>query len=58
MGQSIAKFRLIRPSLGIPPLGEEEQRRINASLDQDRNFSKRIEIIIPPPMSHHETLPA
>ena len=33
MGQAIAKFGVIRPSPGNPPLGEEEQRRINASLD-------------------------
>ena len=33
MGQAIAEFRVIRPSLGNLPLGEEEQRIINASLD-------------------------
>ena len=33
MGQSISEFRVIRPSPRNPPLGEEEQRRINASLD-------------------------
>ena len=33
MGQDIAEFKVIRPSLGNPPLGEEEHRRINASLD-------------------------
>ena len=58
MGQAIAEFGVIRPSPGNPPLGEEEQRRINASLDRARNFSERVEIIIPPPMSRYETLPA
>ena len=38
MGQAIAEFRVIRPSPGNPPLGEEEQRRINASLDRACNF--------------------
>ena len=33
MGQDIAEFEVIRPSPRNPPLGEEEQRRINASLD-------------------------
>ena len=56
MGQDIAKFGVISPSPGIPPLGEEEQRRINASLDRARNFLERVERIIPPPVSHYETL--
>ena len=56
MVQSIVEFRVIRHSPGNPPLGEEEQRRINASLDRARNFSERIERIIPPPVSHYETL--
>ena len=38
MGQAIYEFMVIRPSLGNPPLGEEEQRIINASLDRARNF--------------------
>ena len=58
MGQAIAEFGVIRPSPGNPPLGEEEQRIINASLDRARNFSERVEIIIPPPLSHHETISA
>ena len=58
MGQSIAEFRVIRPSPGNPPLGEEEHRRINASLDRACKFSERIERIIPPPVSHYETLQA
>ena len=37
MGQSIVEFEVIRPSLGNPPLGEEEERRINASLDRACN---------------------
>ena len=42
MGQAIAKFGVIIPSLGNPPLGEDGKRRINASLNQDRNFSERV----------------
>ena len=38
MGQAIAEFRVKRPSPGNTPLGEEEHKRINASLDQARNF--------------------
>ena len=58
MGQAIAEFRVIRPSPGNPPLGEKEQRRINASLNQACNFSERVERIIPPPVSHYETMSA
>ena len=56
MGQSISKFGVIIPSPGNPPLGEEKQRIINASLDRAHNFSERVEIIIPPPMSRHESI--
>ena len=56
MGQDIAEFGVIRPSAGNTPLGEEEQRRINASLDRARKFSERVERIIPPPLSHYETM--
>ena len=56
MGEAIAEFKVIRTSQGNPPLGEEEQRIIHASLDRARKFSERVEIIIPPPMSHYETL--
>ena len=52
MGQAIAEFGVIIPSPGNPPLGEEEHRIINASLDRARNFLKRVGRIIPPPMSH------
>ena len=38
MGQAIVEFGVIRPSPGNPPLGEEEQRRINAYLNRARNF--------------------
>ena len=58
MGQSISYFGVIIPSLGNPPLGEEEKRRINASLDQACNFSERVERIIPSPTPHHETISA
>ena len=40
MGQDIAEFRVIRPSPRNPPLGKEEHRRINASLNRSRNFSE------------------
>ena len=33
MGQSIIEFRVIRPSYRNPPLGEDEYRRIHASLN-------------------------
>ena len=33
MVQAIAEFGFIRPSQGNPPLGEDEYRRIHASLD-------------------------
>ena len=42
MGQAIAEFEVIRPSPGNPPLGEEEEIRINTSLDRARNFSERV----------------
>ena len=58
MGQSISEFKVIRPSQGNPPLGEEEQRRINASLSRACNFSERVKRIIPPPTSHHEFISA
>ena len=58
MGQSISEFRVIRPSPGNPPLGEEEHRRINASLDRAHNFSERVERIISPPVSRYETMSA
>ena len=58
MGQAITEFRIIKPSPGNPPLGEEEHRRINACLDRARNFFKRVERIIPPPMSRYETMSA
>ena len=51
MGQDISEFRVIRPSPGNPHLGEEEHRRITASLDRARNFLERVERIIPPPVS-------
>ena len=56
MCQAIVEFGVIRPSPGNPPLGEEEQRRINACLDQAHKFFERIERIIPPSMSRYETL--
>ena len=56
MGQAISEFGVIIPSPGNPPLGEEEHRRINASLDQACNFSERVERIIPPPVSRYETM--
>ena len=52
MVQAISEFKVIRPSPRNPPLGEEEQRRINASLDRARNISERVEIIIPTHVSH------
>ena len=58
MGQAISDFGVIIPSLRNPPLGEEEKRRINASLDRARNFSERVERIIPPHVSHYETMSA
>ena len=59
MGQDIAEFRTIRPSPRNPsPLGEEEQSIINASLNRARNFSERVERIIPPHVSHYETMSA
>ena len=58
MGQAISYFGVIIPSLGNPPLGEEEKRRINASLDRACNFSERVERIIPSPAPHHETISA
>ena len=58
MGQATFEFGVIRPSPRNPPLGDEEHRRINASLDQARNVLERVEIIIPPPVSYHETLVA
>ena len=41
LDQAIFEFRVIRPSPGNPPLGEDEYRRIQASLDRAHNFSKR-----------------
>ena len=58
MGQAISDFGVIIPSLGNPPLGEEEKRRINGSLDGACNFSERVERIIPSPVPHHETISA
>ena len=58
MGQAIAEFGVIRPSLGNHPLGEEEHRRINASLDRACNSSERVERIIPPPVSRYESMSA
>ena len=56
MVQAISEFRVIIPSPRNPPFGEEEKRRINAYLDRAYNFSERVERIIPPPVSHYETM--
>ena len=54
MVQANSEFGVIRPSLGNPPLGEDEYRRIQASLERARNFSEREERIITTPVSHKE----
>ena len=58
MGQAIFDFEVIIPSLGNRPLGEEEKRRINTSLERACNFSEEVERIIPSPPPHHETISA
>ena len=58
MGQSISEFGVIRPSLGNPPLGEDEYRRIQASLNRDPNFLERVERIITTPVSYRELVSA
>ena len=52
MGQYIFKFGVTRPYFENPPLGEDEYRKIQASLDRSCNFSQRVEIIIPSSRPH------
>ena len=54
MGQSISEFRVTRHSFENPPPREDEYRRIQASLNHARNFSKRMEIIVPSNVSYKE----
>ena len=42
MGQALSKFGVTRPSFDNPPLGEDEYRRIQSSLDHTCNFQERM----------------
>ena len=54
MGQTISEFGVTRPYFENPPLGEDEYRRIQASLDRAHNFSVRMERIFPSPIYYRE----
>ena len=56
MGQALSEFGVTRPSFENPSPGEDEYRRIQASLDRTRNFQERVERIIPSPVSHKEPM--
>ena len=58
MGQDLSKFGVTIPSFENPPPGEDEYRRIQASLDHAHNFQERVERIIPSPVSHKEHMSA
>ena len=57
-GQDIFEFGFTRHYFENPPLGEDEYRRIQASLDGDYNFSERMEIISPSLISYKEPMSA
>ena len=56
MGQALSEFGVTRPCFENPPPGEDEYRRIQASLDHAHNFQERVERIIPSPVSHKEPI--
>ena len=56
MGRSIVKFGVNRTYLENPPPGEDEYRRIQASLDHAHNFLERMERIVPSPVSYKEPM--
>ena len=56
MGQAIYEFEVTRPSFENPPPGENEYRRIQASLDRAHNFLERMERIVPSLVSYKEHL--
>ena len=55
-GQAISGFGVTRPCFKNPPLGEDEYRRIQASLDHAHNFLERMERIVPSPVSYKEPM--
>ena len=58
MGQSISEFWVTRPSFDNSPPGEDEHKRIQASIDHARNFQERFERIIAFPIPHKEPMSA